>query len=307
MTSPILVTGGTGNLGGRVVRRLREAGREVRVLSRRGDAGGDVEHVKGDLSTGDGIDAAVRGTEIVVHCAGSRTGDDVKARSLVRAASSAAVSHLLLISVVGADRVPVESWIDRAMFGYFASKRAAEEVVAGSGLPWSTLRATQFHDLMLMTVRQMAKLPMVPAFSGVRFQPVDTDVVAARLVELALGRPSGSRTRRGRAAGAEDGRPPARVPPRRAQAAADRARPGAGEGGPRGPLRRDPHARARGRPDVGGVPRRPRRRREREDRASVARQAGSFVRKSSSEGFTEIGGRTRSSSASTVLKPEPVM
>jgi uncharacterized protein YbjT (DUF2867 family) len=77
------------------------------------------------------------------------------------------------------------------MFGYFASKLAAERVVADSGLPWTTLRATQFHDLMLMTVRAMARLPVIPVPAGFRFQPIDADDVAARLVELALGRPAG--------------------------------------------------------------------------------------------------------------------
>ena len=58
----------------------------------------------------------------------------------------------MYISVVGADHVPVVSGVDRAMFGYFASKHAAERVVADSGVPWTTLRATQFHDLILKTV-----------------------------------------------------------------------------------------------------------------------------------------------------------
>jgi uncharacterized protein YbjT (DUF2867 family) len=95
------------------------------------------------------------------------------------------------ISVVGADRVPVDSGVDRAMFGYFGSKLAAERVVADSGLPWTTLRATQFHDLLLTTARQMARLPAIPVPAGFRFQPVDAAEVAARLVELALGRPAG--------------------------------------------------------------------------------------------------------------------
>jgi uncharacterized protein YbjT (DUF2867 family) len=77
------------------------------------------------------------------------------------------------------------------MFGYFASKRAAEEVVADSGLPWTTLRATQFHELMLKVIQQMAKLPVIPAAAGIRFQPVDAETVADRLVELSLGKPSG--------------------------------------------------------------------------------------------------------------------
>jgi uncharacterized protein YbjT (DUF2867 family) len=95
------------------------------------------------------------------------------------------------ISVVGADRVPVVSAADRAMFGYFGFKLAAEKVLAGSGLPWTTLRATQFHDLSLTVAQQMAKLPVIPVPAGVRFQPVDTGEVAARLAELALGTPAG--------------------------------------------------------------------------------------------------------------------
>jgi uncharacterized protein YbjT (DUF2867 family) len=188
----VLVTGGTGTLGRPVVARLRDAGREVRVLSRRsGEAGEGIEFVTGDLATGDGIEAAVEGAETIVHCAGSSKGDDDKARNLVRAASRAGARHLVYISVVGADRIPVVSGVDRAMFGYFGSKLAAERVVTESGLPWTTLRAAQFHDLILTVAQQMAKLPVIPVPAGFRFQPVDSGEVAARLVELALGRPAG--------------------------------------------------------------------------------------------------------------------
>jgi uncharacterized protein YbjT (DUF2867 family) len=190
--SPILVTGGTGTLGRLVVPRLRDAGCTVRVLSRRRrEAGAGIEVVTGDLATGEGIAAAVEGAEIIVHCAGSSKGDEEKALNLVRAASRAGAQHLVYISVVGADRIPVVSGVDRAMFGYFASKLAAERVVAGSGLPWTTLRATQFHDLILMVARQMARLPVIPVPAGFRFQPVDAGEVAARLAELALGTPAG--------------------------------------------------------------------------------------------------------------------
>jgi len=192
MTSPILVTGGTGTLGRLVVPLLRDAGHKTRVLSRHDHEPADgVEFTTGDLATGEGIDAAVTGVGTIVHLAGSAKGDGDKARNLVRAASRAGVRHLVYISVVGADRIPVVSRVDRAMFGYFASKFAAERVVAGSGLPWTTLRATQFHDLALMTVTQLARLPVIPVPTGFRFQPVDTAEVAARLVELSLGEPSG--------------------------------------------------------------------------------------------------------------------
>ncbi|HEU4346350.1 MAG TPA: NAD(P)H-binding protein [Actinoplanes sp.] len=181
-----LITGGTGTLGRLVVPRLREAGAEVRVLSR-----GDGGSVTGDLTTGAGIDEAVAGVHTVVHCAGSAKGDDHKARTLVRAAARAGVRHIVFISVVGADRMPVVSGIDRASFGYFAAKLGAERAIAESGLPWTTLRATQFHDLTLTAVRQLAKLPVVGVPAGVRFQPVDAGEVAGRLVELALGAPAG--------------------------------------------------------------------------------------------------------------------
>ena len=191
MSSTILVTGGTGTLGRLVVPRLRDAGGKVRVLSRRArEAADGVEFTAGDLDTGEGIDAAVAGTEVIVHCAGSQKGDGDKARTLVRAASRAGAPHLVNISVVGADRIPVTSRVDRAMFGYFGAKLDAEQVIAGSGLPWTTLRATQFYDLILMVARPMARLPVIPVPAGVKFQPVDAGEVAARLAELALGPPA---------------------------------------------------------------------------------------------------------------------
>jgi len=192
MTAPILVTGGTGTLGRLLVPRLRAAGCAVRVLSRhRPDDTDGVEYVAGDLASGDGVAAAVDGAETIVHCAGSAKGDEDKARNLVRAASSAGVAHLVYISVVGADRVPIVSRVDRAMFGYFGSKLAAERIIASSGVPYTTLRATQFHDLVLTVAQQLAKLPVMLSFAGVRFQPIDADEVAARLAELSLGKPAG--------------------------------------------------------------------------------------------------------------------
>jgi uncharacterized protein YbjT (DUF2867 family) len=192
MTPSILLTGGTGTLGRLVLPQLRAADASVRVLSRSSRPPADgLEYVTGDLATGAGIDAAVAGVDTILHCAGSAKGDGAKARSLVEAASRAGAPHLVYISVVGADRVPVVSRMDRAGFGYYEAKRAAELLVADSGLPWTTLRATQFHELTLTVVRQLAKLPVIPLPAGVRFQPVDAGEVATRLVELSLGQPSG--------------------------------------------------------------------------------------------------------------------
>jgi len=190
MTSRILVTGGTGTLGRKVVPLLREQGCNVRVLSRRTHMAADgVEYVSGDLLKDEGIQAAVDGAGIIVHCAGSSKGDEHKTRTLVSAAKDA--RHIVPISVVSADRIPQVSAIDRVFFGYFGMKLATERVVEQSGIGWTALRATQFHDLILMVARALAKLPAIPAPTGSRFQPVDATEVAERMAELALGEPSG--------------------------------------------------------------------------------------------------------------------
>src|SRR5689334_22402298 len=108
MEEPITVTGGTGLLGAAVVRRLRAAGRPVRVLSRRpAPPGREAEWATADLGTGAGVAAAVAGSAAVVHCATSarRGREVVLARTLVDAAGQAAEAagrppHLLYVSIV---------------------------------------------------------------------------------------------------------------------------------------------------------------------------------------------------------------
>ncbi len=184
MSSTTLVTGGTGLLGSQVLPLLRQAGHRVRVLSRHDREPGDgVEYVAVDLVTGDGLDEALDAVQTVLHLAGGPKGDDVTTRNLVQAAQRAGtVEHLVLISVIGADTVPI---------GYFVRKAEAERIVAASGIPYTILRAAQFHDLALKTVQAIAKAPILPAPGGVRWQPVASREVAARLAELTLGNPAG--------------------------------------------------------------------------------------------------------------------
>ena len=172
-----LVTGGTGVLGRVVVARLAERGAEVRVLSRRPGPG----RLHGDLVSGEGLAAAVGGVDTIVHCASNgdprRFGDDVQAtRNLLDAAAAAGRPHLVYISIVGIDRLP---------FGYYRAKLAAEELIERSGLPWTILRTTQFHDLVLQVVATLAKPPVTVLPQGFRFQPVDVRDVADRLADLA--------------------------------------------------------------------------------------------------------------------------
>lgn len=174
----ILVTGGTGTLGRLVTERLRADGHEVRVLSRH------AEPYAADLRVGGrGLDAAVEGVETIVHCASSpRGGDEQAAANLIAAARQAGVVHLVYISIVGVDRVP---------FGYYRSKLAVERMVEESGLGWTVLRTTQFHDLIVMVLQALARLPVLFLPAGVRDQPVQVAEVAGRLAELASGAPAG--------------------------------------------------------------------------------------------------------------------
>lgn len=171
----ILVTGATSGPGVPLVARLRAAGHEVRALSRTAGIGRTVA----DLTTGSGLDAAVAGVDVIVHLATNRKADLPDTRRLLDAAAAAGVAHLVYLSIVGVDRIP---------FGYYRDKVANEEAIAASGIPFTILRATQFHSF---------PEDVLGMFGGrlflkeVRVQPVGVDDVAARLAELATGAPAG--------------------------------------------------------------------------------------------------------------------
>ncbi|GLW91502.1 SDR family oxidoreductase [Actinokineospora globicatena] len=166
----ILVTGGTGVLGRQVVRALPDA----RVLTRSGDG------YRGDLLTGAGLEDALAGVTAVVHCATTLGRKDVDATAaLIAAAKRSGNPHLVYISIVGVDRIPLP---------YYRAKLAAERLVEDSGLPYSILRATQFHDLIAKIFAPQRLILFHPAFA---FQPVDTGTVATRLADLATGSAQG--------------------------------------------------------------------------------------------------------------------
>jgi uncharacterized protein YbjT (DUF2867 family) len=174
----ILVTGATGSLGRPTVERLRRAGHDVRALSRRGGDG----RVTGDLVTGDGVDAAVAGASVVVHLATSRgRKDSAIARTLIEAARKAGIAHLVLVSIVGIEHIPLS---------YYRDKVEVERLVVESGVPHTVVRATQFHDLAEQLFTVQRRLPVVLA-PDLRLQPIATTDVADRLVELTAAGPAG--------------------------------------------------------------------------------------------------------------------
>lgn len=183
----VAVVGGTGMLGASVVAELARRGAEARALSRTAPATlpSGVSHQRIDIASGEGLEAALDGVEVVVEAANSQR----RARAvlvegtqrLLAAEAAAGVRHHVAISIVGCDRVP---------YSYYRAKVAQEEVVTGGPVPWTLLRATQFHPLLGKAFAASARLRLRPT-GAARFQPVDVGVVAARLAEAVQAGPAG--------------------------------------------------------------------------------------------------------------------
>ncbi len=179
----ILVTGGTGTLGRALVDRLLDDGHDVRSLSRRPHTGTERPAAAG-----------VRGRPAGRHRAWTRRwrawtrsctarlapagGDTEAAGRLVAAAKAAGVPHLVYISIVGVDRVPI---------GYYRTKLAVERTIEDSGLGWTVLRDDAVPRSGARVVKAGARSPVLPVPTGVRVQPVEVREVADRLAELAAG------------------------------------------------------------------------------------------------------------------------
>jgi uncharacterized protein YbjT (DUF2867 family) len=194
----VLVTGGTGHLGRDLVPRLKGAYR-VRVLARSPGSDHDVEWIRGDLATGEGITEAVAGSQTVIHAAtlspAARRGyfvpkdlwsspaevDRDGTARLLEQAAAAGVAHLIYVSIVG---------IDKPRVPYLRRKLEAEYLVRQGPIPWSIARATQFHWLLDRMFNKMALLPLVP-LPDLKIEPVDTGEFADYLVESVGNAPLG--------------------------------------------------------------------------------------------------------------------
>jgi uncharacterized protein YbjT (DUF2867 family) len=185
MARQVLVTGATGTLGRKLVGAATAAGHNVRAMSRRSHVGYTGVHwAQGDLLANTGVDAAVEGVDVVVHCATQGTSDkDVTStENLIAAARKAGVAHIVYVSIVGIDRIPLP---------YYKTKLRVERALEASRVGHTVLRATQFHDLIKMFFSIQRFSPLLCALGGVRFQPIDTRDVTSRLVELIDCEPAG--------------------------------------------------------------------------------------------------------------------
>jgi len=187
----VLVTGGVGMLGSKVVKELTETGYSVRIMSRKRQPTNLLsmtEWAQADLETGQGVANAVAGIDVVVHAASSpfkhtRQIDVEGTRLLLELARVAGAAHVIYISIVGIDRIP---------YYYYRAKLAAEELVRNSGIPWSLFRATQFHYLVDLFFQAATKVPLVTLLpTDLQCQSIAESEVASRVCEIVVAGPRG--------------------------------------------------------------------------------------------------------------------
>lgn len=186
----IAVAGGTGMLGRAVVAQLTARGHDVRVLTRRppGEPQPATTHHAVDLATGAGLAEALDGADAVIDAANTRGGGRKAApvlvagtRRLLEAETRAGVGHHVAISIVG---------IDEVRLSYSAAKLEQERVVERGPVAWSSMRATQFHELLDWLLCATARLRFLPG-NAFALAPVDPLFVARVLTDAVEAGPGG--------------------------------------------------------------------------------------------------------------------
>lgn len=182
----LAVLGGSGSLGQAVTAAAIAAGHAVTAVCRRAPATlpDGARHVSADVTTGIGLDAAFAGAEAIIDgtnaLANAREVLVAGTQKVLDAAKAAGVPHFVGISIVGIDTSP---------FAYYKVKVEQEKVIEASPVPWSLLRATQFHDLVPKLVAGKLGIAFIPRKFPI--QPIDVREVAQLLVDAAIGGPSG--------------------------------------------------------------------------------------------------------------------
>ncbi|MFI6986895.1 SDR family oxidoreductase [Nonomuraea wenchangensis] len=179
----IVVIGGTGLIGSKVVARLTQEGHEAVAASPRTGV---------NALTGEGLEQALTGARVVVDVSNSPSFEraevmeffETSTRNLLAAEAAAGVGHHVALSVVGTERMPDN--------GYFAAKIAQERLIEKSGIPYSLVHATQFFEFA-RAIADEATVDGEVHIAPVRFQPIAADDVADAVARVAMGAPLNGR------------------------------------------------------------------------------------------------------------------
>lgn len=176
----IIVIGGTGLIGSKLVNNLRQLGQEVIAASPQSGV---------NTFTGEGVAEAVKGAQVVVDVANAPQWDDkavlnffeTAGRNLLVAEAAAQVGHHVALSIVGVDRLPAS--------GYMRAKVAQENLIKASSVPFTIVRSTQFFEFAKGIVQSATQGQTVRLSPGM-MQPIAADDVAAILADVALAKPA---------------------------------------------------------------------------------------------------------------------
>ena len=175
----IVVIGGSGLIGTKLVNNLRQRGHEVVAASPSSGV---------NTLTGEGLAEALEGAQVVVDVANSPSWEDnavlhffeTSGRNLLSAEAAAGVRHHVALSVVGTDRL--------LMSGYFRAKMAQENLIKASGIPFTIVRSTQFFEFV-KGIAQTATEGQTVRLPSALMQPIASDDVAAALADVAIAEP----------------------------------------------------------------------------------------------------------------------
>lgn len=190
----LLITGGSGTLGSSIIKLAIESGRyDVSTIStdpEKHNFPTSCEVFKCDLVTGEGLKNALFGVHFVIHCASNvfdtqRVDYDGTA-NLLKALDEETIENVIYVSIVG---------IDNSTYPYYMAKRQVEQLIANSGVPYSILRATQFHEFVLAFIKRLnatdheMKVPR-----GLKFQSIAVSDLSEILLRMITSKPTGEVT-----------------------------------------------------------------------------------------------------------------
>jgi uncharacterized protein YbjT (DUF2867 family) len=175
----IVVIGGSGLIGSKLVKRLREKGHDAVAASLETGV---------NILTGEGLAEALAGAQVVVDVANSPSFEDravleffqTSSRNILAAEAAAGVKHHVALSVVGSDRLPDS--------GYLRAKMAQESLIKASKIPFTIVRSTQFFEFV-PGIAQSAAVGQTVRLSPAQLQPIGSDDVADAMADATLGAP----------------------------------------------------------------------------------------------------------------------